>query len=152
MVDPHTSAIIDGWLERLQDNGCRRTAPRQAVVEVVASSEYVLNPFEVFEQARQHYPGLGLVTVYRTIEKLEEIGLLQRVHRPSGCQGFVAAFRGHQHLLICQDCGRVEMFGGDIEKMDGLVAEVEKDSGYHIQEHWLQLFGTCSECQRGVNP
>ena len=152
MIDLHTSRIIDGWLERLQEHGCRRTAPRQAVVEVVASSEYILNPFEVFEQARQRYPGLGLVTVYRTIEKLEEIGLLQRVHQPSGCQGFIAAFRGHQHLLICQDCGRVEMFGGDIEKMDGLVAEVEKDSGYRIQGHWLQLFGTCTDCQRAACP
>jgi Fur family ferric uptake transcriptional regulator len=138
---------VESWLGRLQNNGYRLTAPRQAVVEVVASSQRVLIPLEVFEQARQRYPKLGLVTVYRTIEKLEEVGLLQRVHQPSGCQGFVAAFRGHQHLLICQNCGRVEMFSGDFEKMDTLVEEVEKGSGYAIQEHWLQLFGVCSRCQ-----
>lgn len=147
MNETQAEQNVDGWLERLQQNGYRLTAPRQAVVEVVASSQYVLNPIEVFEQARRRYPRLGLVTVYRTIEKLEEIGLLQRVHRPSGCQGFVASFRGHQHLLICSRCGRFESFTGDLEKMDGLVGVVEKSSGYHIQDHWLQLFGFCAACQ-----
>jgi Fur family transcriptional regulator, ferric uptake regulator len=147
VADMRSTASVERWLDRLHDNGYRLTAPRQAVVEVVATSQRVLVPLEVFEQARRSYPKLGLVTVYRTIEKLEEIGLLQRVHQPSGCQGFVAAFRGHQHLLICQSCGRVEMFSGDFEKMDTFVEEVEKGSGYSIQEHWLQLFGVCSKCQ-----
>jgi Fe2+ or Zn2+ uptake regulation protein len=117
------------------------------VVEVIASSQFVLNPLEVFELARLHYPKLGLVTVYRTIEKLEEVGLLQRVHQPSGCQGFVAAFCGHQHLLICKDCGRVQVFSGDLELIDSLIFDVEIDSGYQIQDHWLQFFGTCPACQ-----
>ncbi len=135
------------WLQCLLDNGYRLTAPRQAVVEIVASSQRVLNPLEVYEMARERYPRLGLVTVYRTIDKLEELGLLQRVHQPSGCQGFVAAFSGHQHLLICQECGQVEFFGGDQETMEELVANVEKKSGYFVQEHWLQLFGMCAGCQ-----
>jgi Fe2+ or Zn2+ uptake regulation protein len=139
--------ISADWLERLQDNGYRLTAPRQVVVEVIASSQFVLNPLEVFELARLHYPKLGLVTVYRTIEKLEEVGLLQRVHQPSGCQGFVAAFCGHQHLLICKDCGRVQVFSGDLELIDSLIFDVEIDSGYQIQDHWLQFFGTCPACQ-----
>ena len=131
----------------MQANGYRLTAPRQAVVEIVASSRRVLNPIEVFELARVSYPKLGLVTVYRTIEKLEELGLLQRVHQSSGCQGFAAAFSGHQHLLICQECGLVDYFSGDQETLEGLVADVEKKSGYFIQEHWLQLFGVCAHCQ-----
>lgn len=97
--------------------------------------------------ARKRYPRLGLVTVYRTIEKLEELGLLQRVHQPSGCQGFVAAFSGHQHLLICHGCGRVEYFQGELEQMTNLMSVVEIQSGYQIQEHWLQLFGTCDRCR-----
>ena len=135
------------WLQCLQGNGYRLTAPRQAVVETIASFQRVLSPFEVFEFARQRYPRLGLVTVYRTIEKLEELGLLQRVHQPSGCQGFVAAFSGHQHLLICQECGSVEYFGGDQETLDRLMSDVEEKSGYSVQAHWLQVFGLCTECQ-----
>ena len=146
MFEPEVKTISDDWLEQLRIHGYRLTAPRQAVVEVVASSQYVLNPQEVFEQARRRYQKLGLVTVYRTIEKLEQIGLLQRVHQPSGCQGFVAAFQGHQHLLICQDCGRSRFFEGDLEQLDRLLKEVEHQSGYLVQDHWLQLFGLCSDC------
>jgi Fur family transcriptional regulator, ferric uptake regulator len=146
-MNPPSVGPVEVWLDRLQANGYRLTAPRQAVVAVVAASRYVLNPLDVYAQARRRYSRLGLVTVYRTLDKLEEVGLLQRVHQPSGCQGFIAAFHGHQHMLICQGCGRVEMFAGDLETIDGLLAEVEKDSGYTVQEHWLQLFGLCSECR-----
>jgi len=111
----------------------------------------VINPLEVFSQARLRYPGLGLVTVYRTIEKLEELHLVQRVHQPSGCQGFVAAFRGHQHLLICEVCGQVEFFSGEDEQIDGWTAALEQESGFTIREHWLQLFGICAACRGSVN-
>jgi len=135
------------WLDCLQENGYRITDPRRAVVETIASSQQALNPFDVFERARSKYPRLGLVTVYRTLEKLEELGLIQRVHSPSGCQAFVSAFSGHQHLLICQRCGRVEFFSGDLEKMDSLMQAVGERSGYQIHNHWLQLFGLCAACQ-----
>ncbi len=138
---------IDAWLERLQANGYRLTEPRRAVVETIALSQHVLNPFDVFERARRNYPKLGLVTVYRTIEKLEELDLIQRVHQPSGCQAFIAACAGHQHLLICQNCGRVEFFSGDSEGIELLMAEVSRESGYQIGDHWLQLFGVCQSCQ-----
>jgi Fur family ferric uptake transcriptional regulator len=148
MLESRPYPAIEEWLLRLHENGYRLTSPRQAVVEVIASSQRVINPLEVFSQARQRCPGLGLVTVYRTIEKLEELHLVQRVHQPSGCQGFVAAFSGHQHLLICLECGRVEFFSGENEKIEGWAAELEQESGYSIQEHWLQLFGVCSACRK----
>ena len=135
------------WLARLQDNGYRITAPRRAVVETIALSQHVLSPLAVYEQTRSAYPRLGLVTVYRTIDKLEELGLIQRVHRPSGCQAFIAAFSGHQHLLICQGCGRVEFFSGEGDQMEVLISQVCQDSGYQVDQHWLQLFGLCTGCQ-----
>ncbi len=141
-----TDSLAKEWLDRLQNNGYRLTAPRRAVVEIIAGSQHVLSPFDVFERARQRYPSLGLVTVYRTVEKLEELGLIQRVHQPSGCHSFVSASNGHQHLLICEACGRVEFFSGD--RMDALMSTVGRESGYQVHDHWLQLFGVCTECQK----
>jgi len=152
MLENRPYPIIAEWLNRLQVNGYRLTEPRQVVVDVIASSQRVLNPLEVFHQARLRYPGLGLVTVYRTIEKLEELNLVQRVHQPSGCQGFVVAFSGHQHLLVCLRCGQVEFFSGENEKLDTWTTQLEQESGYHIQKHWLQLFGLCAVCQRADEP
>jgi Fur family ferric uptake transcriptional regulator len=134
------------WLDCLQTNGYRLTSPRRAVVDIIARSQRLLSPFDVFEQARTHYPRLGLVTVYRTFEKLEELGLIQRVHQPSGCHAFIAKSPGHMHPVICQDCGRVEFIDGD--KLDQLVNPVGLESGYLITDHWLQFFGICAECQR----
>jgi Fe2+ or Zn2+ uptake regulation protein len=147
MTENNPDGRIQEWLERLQANGYRLTDPRRAVVEIIASSQRVLSPYEVYELARQRYPKIGLVTVYRTVEKLEQLDLIQRVHQPSGCQAFVAAFSGHQHLLICESCGRVEFFSGEGEKMDSLMAAVGQESGYRIRHHWLQLFGRCNRCQ-----
>jgi Fe2+ or Zn2+ uptake regulation protein len=138
---------VEEWLSCLRENGYRLTAPRQAVIEVLAGSRYVLSPQDVYERARDRYPGLGLVTVYRTMDKLAELGLLQRVHQPTGCQGFVAAFSGHQHLLICQQCGLVEYIEGDHEGIDHLIGGIERESGFLIREHWLQFFGTCARCR-----
>jgi Fe2+ or Zn2+ uptake regulation protein len=136
----------EAWLSHLAENGYRLTKPRQVVVNIMATSERVLNPLDVFEIGREIYPRLGLVTVYRTLEKLEELGLIQRVHQPSGCQAFVSASSGHEHLLICLVCGRIEFFKGD-EGMAALMEAVEKSSGYQVREHWLQLLGVCTDCQ-----
>jgi len=135
------------WLARLQQAGYRLTAPRRAVVETIACSQHVLEPQTLFARARKRYPRLGLVTVYRTLEKLEDLGLIQRIHQPDGCQAFIATVAGHQHPLICRSCGRVEYFSGDAEVISRLSRFVADDSGYDIQEHWLQFFGLCADCR-----
>ena len=133
------------WLEKLQDNGYRLTESRRTVVETIANSKRALSPLEVYDLARSQYSGLGLVTVYRTLEKLEELALIQRVHQPQGCQAFIAAFDGHQHLLLCSRCGKVAFFDGD--DLGPLFKKIGHQTGYMVQDHWLQLFGLCSECQ-----
>ena len=79
----------DTWLTQLQDSGYRLTEARRAVVKIVAASMRALTPVEVFDQARKSYRALGLVSVYRTLEKLEKLQLIQRVHQPIGCQAFI---------------------------------------------------------------
>ncbi len=135
----------DTWLTQLNDNGYRLTKARRAVVQTVARSTRALTPVEVYDSARKHYRALGLVSVYRTLEKLEELHLVQRVHQPQGCQAFIAAGQGHQHLLLCQSCGRVTFFEGD--DLKALIAAISNKTGYRIREHWLQLFGLCADCR-----
>jgi Fur family ferric uptake transcriptional regulator len=132
------------WLEQLSENGYRLTEARRAVVETVEKSTRALTPVEVYDMARKRYRALGLVTVYRTLEKLEELHLIQRVHQPQGCQAFISAGAGHQHLLLCRNCGQVEFFDGD--DLEGLTKTISKRTGYKINEHWLQLFGLCAAC------
>lgn len=135
---------INQWVRVLQDNGCRITAPRRAVIETLATSQRSLQPLEVFELSRQKHPAIGIVTVYRTIERLESLGLLQRVHHEDGCHTLMPAASGHQHYLVCTACGRTTFFQGD--DLNSLFSRVESKTGYQVNEHWLQLFGLCPQC------
>jgi len=135
----------DTWLIQLQENGYRLTEARRVVVDVIQRSRQALTPVQVFDRARRKYRELGLVSVYRTLEKLEELGLVQRVHQPQGCQAFITAGAGHQHLLLCRKCGEVTLFEGD--DLGVLIRSVERNTGYKIKEHWLQLFGLCKNCK-----
>ena len=134
------------WLDQLHENGYRITKARGAVVEIVETSNRALTPVEVYDMARKKYHALGLVTVYRTLEKLEELHLIQRVHQPMSCQAFISAGHGHQHLLLCQQCGQATFFEGD--DLDVLTKSIAKKTGYQINEHWLQLFGLCAACRK----
>jgi Fe2+ or Zn2+ uptake regulation protein len=133
------------WLVQLNEQGYRLTDSRRAVVEIMARSTHALTPIEVYDEARSSHPALGLVTVYRTLEALEEQGLIQRVHQPQGCQAFITAPAGHQHLLLCKQCGKAAHFEGD--DLDMLIKSIARKTGYQITEHWLQLFGLCSDCK-----
>lgn len=137
--------LSETWAACLQENGYRLTAPRRAIVDVLANSPRALGALELYDLGRQEYPRLGLVTVYRTLDKLEQLGLIQRLHHPDGCHTYLPAREGHTHLLICTACGRSVPFSGD--DLSGLIAETARRSGYQILDHWLQFFGLCAQCQ-----
>ncbi len=136
------------WLKTLKEDGCRITSPRRAIIEVLINSPRALQPAEVYDLCKQKHAGIGLVTVYRTLERLESLGLVQRVHRDDGCHLLMPAADGHEHYLVCTTCGRTILFEGD--DLAPLFTKVESCTGYLVSEHWLQLFGTCPDCQ-GIN-
>lgn len=133
------------WLKSLQSNGYRLTSSRRALVDVLAAADQSLTAADLHKIARERHKRLGLVSVYRTLEKLEELGLIQRVHRPDGCHAYISSLEGHQHLLLCESCGRVEVFRGD--DLKDFSRRLEGESGFVIHEHWLQFFGLCSQCR-----
>jgi Fur family ferric uptake transcriptional regulator len=140
-----TDRLSDTWLSKIKASGYKLTGPRYSVVEILAHTDKALTTLEIYNQAHGQYPSIGLVSVYRTLEKLEQLGLIQRVHQKEKCQAYIGAPQGHEHLLVCHSCGRVNFFRGD--DLNILVNVVEEKSGYLIQEHWLQLVGICKECQ-----
>lgn len=145
ITETELQARTTQWLEQLQASGCRLTQPRRAIVQILANSRRAITASEIYELAQQEAENLGLVSVYRTLETLEDLHLIQRVHLPDHCQAYLAAFAGHQHLIICQRCGRADFFDGD--NLGPLVRRVEQESGYQVADHWLQFFGTCPDCQ-----
>ncbi len=144
-----TQSIADQWMDALQQHGFRQTRSRRVIVETILNTPYGMEPLEIYQRGHQTYASLGMVTVYRTLETLTQLGLIERVHRPHGCNLYIRATVGHQHLLVCQDCGKVTYFEGD--DLSALIKKVEKQSRFKITEHWLQFFGKCPECRTAQN-
>ena len=138
---------MQDWEQQLAAAGYRVTAPRRAVIAVLAQASSPLLPQEILERARSRHYDLGLVTVYRTLNVLAGLDLVRRVHRQDGCHGYLPASPGHHHAVICRGCGEAAEFPGadDIER---LVEQVEVRTGYAISGHLLQLYGLCPNCSR----
>ncbi len=125
--------------------GYKLTAPRRAVLDVVAAMHERLAPSEIYERARHGYPHLGLVTVYRTLDILTEMGIVRRVHLEDGCHAYALAQAPHSHPLICSSCKQVIEF--DECDLDEFFKMIERRTGFRVEGHWLQVFGRCPQCR-----
>jgi Fur family ferric uptake transcriptional regulator len=133
--------------DRVKARGYRLTAPRRAVLEVLARERAHLTPEELYRRARRRYPKIGLVTVYRTLALLERAGLVERVHVEAHCKSFalVRLVGAHHHRLICRDCGRVEEFSDCA--LESTLKSLQKRTGFAIESHQVEVIGRCPECQ-----
>ncbi len=134
------------WLKRLKEKGLRITSQREAIVDVLLNSEKALDSMEVFDLVHKDHPSMGIVTVYRTMDCLEHLGLLQKVHQDSGCNKFLRLKEGHHHLLICSNCGKAVYFEG--LNFGDQFEKVAQQNDFLLQDHWLQLSGLCPRCQK----
>lgn len=136
---------LENWKTALHQHGFRVTQPRLQVMEILASSEIPLTPQEIYQRSLALDSPPGIASVYRTLEMLGELGLVQQIHQPGGCHAICPAFEGHKHLLICSGCGQLRAVEGN-EDISGYISSIEEQTGYQVDEHWLQLFGTCQNC------
>jgi Fur family transcriptional regulator, ferric uptake regulator len=135
----------DRLLQQLRQAGYRVTQPRRAVVRALLEDGSYASPAQVRERARAHCPSVGLVTVYRTLDLLANLGYVRRIHAGDGCHGYATAEHGHRHHLVCRACGAtVEFEGCDLSPF---LARVGRDTGYVIEDHLLELVGLCAACR-----
>jgi Fe2+ or Zn2+ uptake regulation protein len=140
IIDP------DEWLITLRENGCRVTDAQEMLVRILAHAESPLSAEQVWEAARQMRPETGRATVYRTVEKLEGLKLLRRIHGYQGCSHFMPTLPEPMMLYICLVCGRVAYL--DDQPFNQFIYRTEQASGHQITDSRLQLFGTCANCQQ----
>jgi Fe2+ or Zn2+ uptake regulation protein len=132
-------------LSRLTDAGFRITTPRRDVIQVVCRQTAPFSADDLYDELRAKRSGVGRATVFRTLDVLVGLHLLDRVHRPDGSHCYVTASPGHRHHLICSECGTVIEFHDC--NVDDLVASLSSRTHFRIESHWLELYGTCEQCQ-----
>jgi Fur family ferric uptake transcriptional regulator len=116
------------------------------VVEALERADAWLSPERILSRAQARCPGLGLVTVYRTLSLLSEMGYVRRIHLVGGCNGYARADLMHSHHLVCRSCQQVVEFPGT-EDLSRLVENVQEQTGFQVEDHMLELLGLCPACQ-----
>jgi len=130
----------------IRDHGHKLTPQRHAVLKAIAASEDHLTPEEIYEKARLISPGIGMVTVYRTLNLLCDLNLVCRVHAPDGCRGYMMRRpTEHHHHVVCSSCSKVVDFKGC--GLSDLEQKLLDDTGFDINGHLLEFYGLCPECR-----
>jgi Fur family ferric uptake transcriptional regulator len=130
----------------LQQSGFRVTRPRKAILEVLSQTGGSLKPEEIQQRADPFCPGIGLVTVYRTLTLLADLGCIRRVHQDDHCHGYARANLAHGHHVVCRRCQQVVEFAGS-EDIGAMIGQVARQTGFRIDDHLLELMGVCPDCQ-----
>jgi len=138
---------MDSALARLRDASGRSGGARRIVVEFLGRQSCCLSAQEIHDGVRSEGATAGIASVYRTLEGLDELGLLQRVDLGDGVARFEPAHRegDHHHHLVCDDCGKVEPF--EDSALESAIARVGDGRGYTVSAHDVVLRGECGDCR-----
>ena len=130
----------------LSDAGLRAGRARQLVIALLARQRCCLSANEIFATLRAKDRKIGLASVYRALEQLASLQLVQRLEFADAARYEPLLPSGeHHHHLMCDDCGKVEPFadGGLEQALD----RVGGDLGYRVEAHDVLLRGACANCR-----
>jgi len=125
--------------------GYRMTEPRRALAALIAEQDGHFTAAELVTAAQAAEPAVGRATVFRTLELLEGIGAVERLDLPNGEHAYVGCEPAHHHHVVCSRCGRTSEI--DDAGLRSVVRDVARETGFRVDDHRLELFGVCPECQ-----
>jgi Fur family transcriptional regulator, ferric uptake regulator len=144
------SATKSSWaeyaLERLQAAGYRRGGARIAVIEALAGHDCAVTALDLEDELRESDSPPGRASVYRALEQLEQLGLVQRIEVCRGTAGYerVQPGGGHHHHAICDVCGRMVPF--EDRSLEQAIAGVAGRISFAASDHEVVLRGRCEDC------
>lgn len=128
----------------LRNNGFKVTPQRLAVYEALANTKSHPNAELLYNHLRPKYPSMSFATVYKTVEILSGLGLINVLNTGEGSSRYDADVAEHSHIQ-CRACGRVDDVGPlSVAKLD---EEVAADTGYEVQGQQFYFYGICSVCK-----
>ncbi|MEU0540246.1 Fur family transcriptional regulator [Nocardia sp. NPDC005978] len=124
--------------------GVRSTRQRSAIAALLADIDEFRSAQELHDELRRRGEGIGLTTVYRTLQSLADAGMVDMLRTDSGESVYRQCSTGHHHHLVCRHCGStVEVEGPTVEAWaDSIAAE----HGFTGISHTMEIFGTCPAC------
>lgn len=133
--------------DEIRASGKRMTRTRRAVLSVLEQSQYPLSPTELYAQLKKRKIAIDLVTVYRNLVTLKELGLVTQLelHQEGQVRYEMKEGRQHHHHIRCKSCGRIaDLLLCPLKK---LTAVIEKETRFVVGDHSLEFSGWCPRCQ-----
>jgi Fur family ferric uptake transcriptional regulator len=132
------------WQERLRESGHRLTPQRELVLAAVERLRHA-TPDEVYAEVRRHSDSINLSTVYRTLELLDDLGLIRHAHLSDRAPTYHSA-TGHEHAhLVCRHCRAVISI--DRADAEAALGSLAGRHGFDPDYGHLTVFGTCESCR-----
>jgi Fur family ferric uptake transcriptional regulator len=130
----------------LADTGHRRGGARAELLELMAAQRCALSAFEIEDRLAEGPRRVSRASIYRILEELEDVGVVQRVDVGNGITRYEPLGRphGHHHHLVCDRCGSLEPFTD--EGLERAVARAAERVPLEVSEHEIVLHGTCESC------
>ncbi|OGN84781.1 MAG: hypothetical protein A2X23_09875 [Chloroflexi bacterium GWC2_73_18] len=135
---------VASLLAALDRSGHRLTGARRLVADLIAGRDGLFTAADLVADARAQRRRIGRATIFRSLDLLTELGVVERLDLPGGEHAYVPCEPVHHHHVICLRCGRVT----EVEDcgMGAVAREVARRSGYRVERHRLELFGVCPDC------
>ena len=128
---------------RLRERGMRMTPQREQVLAAVRSLEHATP-----EQISDRLDDVDVTTVYRTLELLEELGLVRHAHLGHGAPSYRPAEDEHIHV-VCHSCGAVS--DAEASLVEPLARRLSADRGFVVDRAHFTVFGRCRNCAAEQN-
>ncbi|MEV6317582.1 transcriptional repressor [Streptomyces sp. NPDC051776] len=135
--------VTTDWQSDLRKRGYRLTPQRQLVLEAVDKLEHA-TPDDILTEVRRTAGGVNISTVYRTLELLEELGLVSHAHLGHGAPTYHLADRHHHLHLVCRDCS--DVIEADVSVAEDFTRELRATFGFDTDLKHFAIFGTCRDC------
>ena len=133
--------------EALREAGFHAGGARAAVLDLLAGQDCCASAQDIHESLRGKGRAVGIASVYRVLEVLADLRLVQRVDVGDGIARFEPAPPGgdHHHHVVCDDCGKVEPFSDP--SLERAIVSASHRVGYRVDAHEVVLRGECGDCR-----
>jgi Fur family ferric uptake transcriptional regulator len=133
----------------LRQAGFRVGGARSAVVELLSHQDCCLSAQEIADRLRADGAGVGVASVYRALDLLQAMGLVQRVEVGEGATRYEPIIPGgeHHHHVVCDSCGRISAF--EDEALERAIGGLSKRLRHRVSGHDVLIHGNCTRCAAG---
>ena len=144
---------------RFKGFGYRMTRPREAILEVLGKTEEHLSAEDIYMTVHKFYPNIGLTTVYRNLELLVAMGMVDKFDFGHGRAKYELSEqyskKGHHHHLVCTKCFCVidyfDFMKDEVKFLRNIEDGLSRRHRFKINNHIIQFYGLCEKCKKKNN-